>query len=205
MVGASYALRLAGMSAVVGGGLWLVALEMQTAVLGLALCSAGVVGMALGSAPARRTDRLGLGLVLLAMLAWLLAWLCRDSPLLLTTTTLRTESGQVIAVLRHTLGEVARRELTILPVAVLGAGLLLTGWGRGLHRSVRALLPTLAWLHLALGVALAWEYYLDALTPPSLYAALKLALGLGWVALGYLLVTHPYRAPLAAQQAASRP
>ncbi|WP_025745659.1 hypothetical protein [Kallotenue papyrolyticum] len=205
MFGSGRVLHLAGVSAIIGGSLWLVALERHTAILGLVLCGAAAIAMALGSWEPRRSAGLGVGLVLCGTLTWLLAWLCRDSLLLLATSVVRTESGQAITVLRHTLGELAGRDLFILPFVVVGVGLLSTPQTRRSRWSVGALRRMIGGLHLALGVALAWEYYLDAITPPSLYAALKLALGLGWVALGYLLVTHPYRAPVAAQQAASRP
>ncbi len=191
---------LAGLVTVLGSVLWLFALDMRTAILALVKCWSGGMAAAMLRSGKSRRGTVGFVVALAGALGWLLAWLAYDNPVVVGTYTRRAESGQIIAVINYTIGSIARRELTIIPFLAFGAGLMLMAHQPSYARVINVMFRFLGFVSLCWFGWLVWEQYLDAVTPPFVYATLRLLFGLGWATLGYLLLargsrlfTTPYR------------
>lgn len=184
---------LAGFVIVLGSAIWLFALDMRTSLLGIVACWTGVMVASMVHGIRQRRITVGFGLALVGAAGWLIAGLLQDNSIVVGTHIRRSESGQIIAALNYTIGDIARRDLTIMPFLVFGTGLLLMARAPGYGRAVSVMFRLLGLLSLCLFGWLAWDQYLDGMTPPFIDITLKLLFGLGWAALGYLLMAHGSR------------
>jgi hypothetical protein len=185
-----------GLITVIGGCIWVFALETQTLALAMILCWAGVVTIYYYSTQQASTKivTIGFGLTSFGMLGWLGAWLGYRNNAILSTRYRWSESGQIIDVINYTVGYIAQRYLAIPAYLVFGVGLLLLARGIRLQ-PWNVLIRLLGYLSLSLYCSLVWEVYLDAITLPFVYPTLRLLFALGWLALGYLLWSRATHLP----------
>jgi|GEM_PF-7053840 len=177
-----------GLITLIGGSIWVFAVEMRTLALAIVLCWVGVATVYSYATPhpRRMTAKVGFGVTSFGVLSWLGAWFGAHNDVILATHHRLSESGHVIDVINYTVGYLAQRYLASSAYLVFGIGLLLVAPRTSGHQW-NVLLRVLGYLSLSLYTSLAWEVYLDAVTSPFIYTTLRFLFAVAWLALGYRL------------------